>query len=218
VRTPDFDRLYADDPDPWKVASSWYERRKIAIVLASLRRPRYRSAWDAGCGTGELVAALAERVDGILATDASRAAVALATTRLADTPHVEVAHSPLPQRPDGLAQAPDLLVVSEVLYYLDADDRAATYALVDEIAAPAADLVLVNWGPHPDDAHVSGLEAFNEASAALAERGWGRVVTHADVEFLLGVFSRDVPDDVGGRDTANGDDADHLPTSPEETR
>ena len=226
MSTPDFDRMYADDPDPWQVATSWYERRKIAIVLASLRRPHYGYAWDAGCGTGELAAGLAGRADAVLATDASGEAVALATTRLAEFDHVRLARSPLPARQEALDRAPDLVVVSEVLYYLDADDRAATYALVDDVAAPDADLVLVNWGPHPDDAHVSGLEAFNEASEALAARGWGRVVTHSDAEFLLGVFSRDVPGDVGGRDTADGKDADAptttgapaATTSTEETR
>ena len=35
-RTPDFDALYASDADPWQVESSWYERLKRAILLASL--------------------------------------------------------------------------------------------------------------------------------------------------------------------------------------
>ncbi|WP_052466077.1 methyltransferase [Mobilicoccus massiliensis] len=198
--TPDFDRLYADDPDPWQVATSWYERRKIDVVLSSLRRPAYPVVWDAGCGTGELAAALVGRAEALLATDASTEAVALASARLAEAPSARVELSRLPDRPAGLESPPDLVVLSELLYYLSSRDRAATYALVDEVAAPDADLVLVHWSPRPDDAHCSGLESFNEASVALNARGWGRIVTHTDAEFLLGLFSRDVPAEVGGRD------------------
>ena len=38
VNVPDFDTLYRDDPDPWQVASSFYEQRKRAVLLASLTR------------------------------------------------------------------------------------------------------------------------------------------------------------------------------------
>ena len=41
--------LYADGADPWR-AGSWYERRKRAVVLASLPRERYRRAFEPGCG------------------------------------------------------------------------------------------------------------------------------------------------------------------------
>ncbi len=36
---PDFEALYVRDPDPWQVGSSWYEQRKLSIVLASLPKP-----------------------------------------------------------------------------------------------------------------------------------------------------------------------------------
>lgn len=195
--TPDFDRMYATDPDPWDVATSWYERRKIDIALASLRRERYRLAWDAACGTGELSARLAGCCDAVLATDISEQAVRLSTSRLAAFPSVVVAASALPTRPADLPGRPDLIVLSEVLYYLPPTDRAATYALVDEIAAPDADVLLVNWAPQPDDAYASGLAVFNEANAALNTAGWGRLVTHTDIEFVLGCWSRDLPDRIG---------------------
>lgn len=197
---PDFDELYRDDADPWQVATSWYERRKIAVVLATLRRPRYALAWDAGCGTGELAAALAPRVDEVVATDLSAVASALTTDRTAGVAEVRAQRSSLPARPPMLTGRPDLVLLSEVLYYLSPEDREATYVLVDEIAAPDADLVLVHWGPLADDAELTGIAAFNEAAAALNARGWGRIVLHADAEFVLGLFSRDIPDAVGGRD------------------
>jgi hypothetical protein len=66
---PDFDAVYRADPDPWRVRSSHYETRKLAIVLACLSRESYRKAWDPGCGVGELAALLASRAVWILATD-----------------------------------------------------------------------------------------------------------------------------------------------------
>lgn len=213
---PNFDRLYSGDPDPWQVATSWYEQRKISTVLASLRRPTYRLAWDAGCGTGELTAALTARARQIVATDASHEAVSLSRTRLssadigADTGAVRVELSALPARPECLVEAPDLVIVSEVLYYLSPDDRQAAYALIDDVAAKDADLVLVHWGPQADDADVSGLAAFNEATEELNARGWGRLVTHIDPEFVLGLFSADIPEHVGGRDgDPSHNEADH---------
>ena len=43
---PDFDAMYDADPDPWEVETSWYERRKLAVHLASLPRERYATAWE----------------------------------------------------------------------------------------------------------------------------------------------------------------------------
>ncbi|WP_226913225.1 methyltransferase domain-containing protein [Gephyromycinifex aptenodytis] len=194
---PDFDSMYAADPDPWEVATSWYERRKIDIALASLRRQRYRFAWDAACGTGELASHLAGRCERVLATDMSAVAVSLSTRRLQPLPQVSVTQSHLPSKPTALEERPDLIVLSEVMYYLPPADRAATYALVDEVAAPEADLLLVNWAPQPEDAYASGLAVFNEANDTLNALGWGRLVTHTDIEFVLGCWSRDLPETIG---------------------
>ena len=50
-----FAALYRDGSgDPWSTRTSWYERRKLAVLAASLPAPRYRHAAEPGCGTGEL--------------------------------------------------------------------------------------------------------------------------------------------------------------------
>lgn len=195
--TPDFDAMYAANPDPWEVATSWYERRKIDIALASLRRERYSFAWDVACGTGELASRLAGCCDRVLATDLSARAVSLSASRLAPFARVDVAQSSVPHRPEGLDASPDLIVFSEVLYYLHPADRAAAYALADDVAAPHAELLLVNWAPQPEDAYDSGVAVFNEANDTLNALGWGRLVTHTDIEFVLGCWSRDVPERIG---------------------
>jgi SAM-dependent methyltransferase len=199
---PDFEQMYADDPDPWRVATSWYEQRKLGIVLAALRRPAYRWAWDAGCGTGELAVRLAPRCDAVLATDLSARAVEL-TRRRADEEgmrNISVQVNALPLRPSGLSEAavqPDLIILSEFLYYLDADQRAQTWRLIEASTAPEADVVAVHWRPKPEDAWLSGEAVQRELNDYLTDAGWCRVVTHTDVEFVVATWSRDVPLTIG---------------------
>lgn len=193
---PDFEAMYRADPDPWEVGTSWYERRKIGLVLSSLRREHYAQAWDAGCGTGHLAAALAPRCAAVLATDASPEAARLTAARTADWPGVVTAMSVLPAPPPE-AIKPDLIVLSEVLYYLSEVDRHATYDLVTEVATPDADVVAVNWALRCDGYRLPGVGAQRELGDALAARGWARLVTHTDEEFLLGVWSRALPGQVG---------------------
>ena len=40
-----FEALYAEDSDPWKFASSPYERDKYAATLAALLRRTTRTLW-----------------------------------------------------------------------------------------------------------------------------------------------------------------------------
>ena len=75
VNVPDFDTLYRADPDPWDVASSFYEQRKRAVLLAWCDPPSYRVGVDPDCGTVELAAEPVTRTDTGVATDSSVEAV-----------------------------------------------------------------------------------------------------------------------------------------------
>jgi SAM-dependent methyltransferase len=189
---PDFDAYYRADPDPWDVGGSFYEQRKRGVVLAGLRRARYTTAWDPACGTGHLTADLAARCDRVVASDASATAAAIAAERCAGLA-VSVHHRALPEAPDEperAAFAPDLVLLSEVFYYLSDTVRAATVALVDRLAAPAAEVVAVHWDGAPDDAWLSGRGAQTELVAQLVARGWTRRIHHDDEEFLLDTVTR----------------------------
>lgn len=189
VVPPDFDALYRGDPDPFRVATSWYERRKAAIVLACLTRPRYRTAWDTACGTGELAAALAPRCDTVWATDAAAAAADLTGRRTAEAPNVRTSVVALPEHPSGLTRA-DLVVFSEVLYYLDGPSRRSSATVA---AALAGEIVVVNWRALPHDAYLSGDEAVAELDAALITAGWQAAVRHQDREFVVAGWTHPEP-------------------------
>ena len=137
-----FAELYGDGADPWQTRTSWYERRKRDVVLACLPRERYRHAAEPGCGLGELTTALAARCDRVTASDPVEAAVEAA--RWVGDGARTVLRTALP---DGRAipRDADLVVLSEVLYYLSADDVAQ----VADLVPAGADVVLVHWRGWP---------------------------------------------------------------------
>ena len=114
-----FADMYAGAEDPWGFRSRWYEQRKRDVTLAALTRPRYRRAFEPGCSIGVLTAALADRCDEVVAADVDERAVA--TARGEPRPaldNVRVERLSVPEEwPDGMF---DLVVISEVAYYLGA--------------------------------------------------------------------------------------------------
>lgn len=178
-----FEALYAGDPDPFGVAGRWYERRKQAVLTASLAREHYDLVWDCATGTGRLALALLRdgRCARVLATDAAPTAVRLTRELLDGRDGATCAVSALPDVP-GAALPADLVVVAEVLYYLPDEPRAAALAA---LAALSGELVTVHWRHHPHDAHLSGADVTLELDEALTSRGWTSTVRHDDVDFVL---------------------------------
>ncbi|ROR30050.1 LmbE family N-acetylglucosaminyl deacetylase [Curtobacterium sp. JUb34] len=175
-----FDAHYERKPEGWDFEGSWYERRKRAVTLAALPRERYRSALELGCATGVLTAALAERADAVLGTDISAAPLAQAAVR---APGARFVQASLPAEwPSGRW---DLVVMSEVGYYLSPADLDET---IDQVLASLDDdgvLVACHWR-HPDDEAVSSGDTVD---ARLAER-WPRpaLVRHVEPDFVLSVL------------------------------
>lgn len=191
TQTPDFDAVYRADPDPWGVATHWYERRKRQVVLACLRAERYGTAWDIACGTGALAADLARRCDAVVATDGSDVAVRLARAELRDLANVTVSRLTLPS---GASETPvehaDLIVISEVLYYLDTPDRAATLELADTVSDQGTELLLAHWTPRPHDGWASGQGVHKESLRLLTGIGWRHALSHVDEQFVADVLVR----------------------------
>lgn len=175
-----FDAHYDRKPEGWDFDGSWYERRKRAVTLAALPRERYRSALELGCATGVLTAALTERADDVLGTDIAAAPLTRARLR---APAARFVQAALPSEwPDGRW---DLVVVSEVGYYLSPADLDAT---IDRVLGSLDDdgvLVACHWR-HPDDDAVTSGDAVD---ARIAER-WPRpaLVRHVEEDFVLSVL------------------------------
>lgn len=138
-----FEGLYAESPDPWNFETSEYERRKYGRTLGALGDRRFRRALEAGCSTGVFTAMLAPRCDGLLAVDTSERAVALARERLAGYPDVRVERRTLPEEmPEGPF---DLIVASEILYYLPEAVMLRTLRRCEAELAPGGVLLAVHW-------------------------------------------------------------------------
>lgn len=190
MTSPDFDRMYLEEGDPWKVGSSWYEQRKIAVVLASLAEPSYGRALDPACGTGHLAFALAARCGEVVARDASAPAIDVATRTCAKSGNVSIGVAALPYVTAEPAGPFDLLVLSELFYYLDSSTRRAA---VDTLLARAADrveIVAVHWREAPEDGTSSGEAVHVELRDRFKSIGLRHQVAHFDEEFVLDVFTR----------------------------
>ena len=181
-----FDALFEGRDDPWGFKTRWYEQRKRALTLAALPRPRYSNAYEPGCANGELSAALADRCDQLLVSDGNTRALALARARLAALPHVQVLKAWLPDEwPPGRF---DLVVISEVAYYLDA---AALLDLVDRARQSLNEhgtVLACHWKAPIEGCALTGSQVHEQLSQQL---GLHRVLRVDDPDFLLDVWCGD---------------------------
>jgi predicted TPR repeat methyltransferase len=181
-----FEALFDQHADPWGTRTRWYEARKRALTLAMLPQARVARACEPGCGAGELSAALAERCDALLATDASAAAVGRARTRLAGRTNARVEHARMPQ--DWPAGPFDLVVVSELGYYLSIGELHTLAAAIRASLAPGATLVACHWRRYADDLRHSAEDVHAVLGAA---GGLATLASYVDEDFLLQAWSPD---------------------------
>jgi peptidoglycan/xylan/chitin deacetylase (PgdA/CDA1 family) len=127
----EFEQLFATRADPWGYESE-YERRKYAQTL-SLVPDRVGRALELGCAEGHFTQRLATRVGALTATDISAVALARAAERCREAGNL--AFEQLDLFAADLPGGNDLVVVSEILYYLPDPTR------LGEVAAKLAGAV-----------------------------------------------------------------------------
>ena len=138
-----FEALFRNDADPWAFRSSPYEQAKYAATMAALRRDRYEACLELGCANGELTRRLAATCTSITAVDTAFAALAQARRACAalSGPRFVQAHLP----GGDWAGSYDLIVISELLYYLTEDAVAGLAARLRAQARPDTEWLLVHW-------------------------------------------------------------------------
>jgi len=184
-----FERLHEQSADPWNLCSSWYEQRKRALTLASLPRSRYGRALEPGCSVGVLSAALAERCDFLECWDPSNSALLRAMETLGDHQGVHLKNQSLPS-PIPETQF-DLIVLSEVGYYLDRDKLARAAQDFTRALAPGGDIVACHFRHPIPDGELDGDTVHGILHAELVLPRQTRVI---DADFILEVWSTDVPE------------------------
>lgn len=188
ARLPDayFDEMYVGKEDPWQLSTRWYEQRKYAITLGLLPRRRYRHGFEPGCSIGTLTAQLAHRCDHLTAVDVADAALRSADARLREAgcrERVTLIRSSLDAAwPAGPF---DLLVLSEVAYYLQAETLAAVLRRECPRMAPGANIVAAHWRHPVTDYPLTGDAAHDVIAQTPGLTPIGR---YRDSDVVIDVF------------------------------
>ena len=181
-----FRRIYDADSDPWRFRTSAYEQAKYRRTIASLGNRRFRSGFEAGCSIGVLTRLLADRCDRLLAVDIVDAPLSAARKACADQPWVRFEQKKVPDEwPD---ESFDLIVLSEVLYFLSPADIAKVADHVCTSLDQAGIVLLVNWRGRSGDPCTG-----DEAAGIFIDRaqGWLTARTqHREDAYRLDLLCR----------------------------
>ncbi len=179
-RAATFDRMYDAGADPWHNATSFYEERRRALLLAMLGARRYGRVLELGCADGYLTAALADRADELLALDASERAVEAARV---STPHARIERAEVPR---DIPRGPfDLIVLSEVGYFLTPIELIQTVRRAETALAPGGELVLCHWQHPTNRVPLDGLLVHEHARCVIGRQLRAR---HIDEDLCIEVW------------------------------
>jgi hypothetical protein len=182
-----FEKIYEANRDPWQFETSPYEREKYLTSVAALPAERYRHGFEIGGSIGVLTRMLADRCERLLSIDVSAVAQRRARERCSDQPQVEFKIMHFPR--ETPLQAFDLIVLSEVGYYLSEEDLLIARDWIVQALQPKGNLLLVHWTPFVEDYPLTGDEVhdrFLEVTPALLSR-----VYHTEkTSYRLDLFAR----------------------------
>lgn len=160
-----FETLYNSSEDPWNFEKSEYERQKYESSLTAIPPGKYSKALEIGCSIGVFTAMLTPLCGHLTAMDISTTALEKARQRLGNVADVEFQLGAIPNDfPEGDF---DLIVMSEVGYYLSMKDLLLTRNLVEQGLNEGGILLLVHWTHFVVDYPLSGddvHECFKQSS------------------------------------------------------
>ncbi len=178
-----FERLYHDSPDPWRYRTSDYEHAKYAATLAALPRSSHGLCLEVGCSIGVFTRLLAARCAHVVAIDFSPSAIALAHQNLAGLKNVDLLRASFPE--DTPPGSWDLIVCSEILYYLQPAALDEAIAWMKTQLGYRASLVAVSWRGVGRDEPMTGDELHDRLARDLG--AWHALDARTD-EYRLDRF------------------------------
>jgi 2-polyprenyl-3-methyl-5-hydroxy-6-metoxy-1,4-benzoquinol methylase len=140
-----FDDVYNASSDPWSFETSTYEKEKYDATIKALPKAMYSNVFEPGCSIGVLTAMLAARCKKLLAADSAEAPLVKARTRLQNSHHVKITKMQVPAE-FGNEQY-DLIVISEIAYYLNDDDLALLKYKIIKHLEKGGHLVMIHYTP-----------------------------------------------------------------------
>lgn len=181
VIDPDgFEAKFQQDIDPWNYANSPFEAHKRGVLLRAVGRRHFGRGLELACAIGETTRFLAPRCLRLLALDSSDTALGEAKRRTGSLQNVALCRAILPlDLPNGPF---DLIVASEILYYLRANDLRSLLARIVHATAPGGRVVILHHRRNFDDAAIPPSMAQGWAGRHL-RRSMKLVFRHDDARF-----------------------------------
>lgn len=145
----------------------------------------FKDALELGGAIGEFTELLAPRCERLTRIDVSATAAAMARRRLIDFPKVEVVRGAIP---DAIPEREyDLVVASEILYFLDSDAFERTLTTVRARLTTGGRFVVVHWRTEES----ARLFAAGDVHARLRDDPWLQPLhTEHTPDFMLDVLER----------------------------
>jgi len=182
-----FEEMYRANPDPWQFETSEYESKKYAATIATLPNFRYRSAFEMGGSIGVLTEKLADSCDALLSVDVSETAQSKAIERCQNLSQVRFQIMQIPQQFPN--ESFDLIIVSEVGYYLSLQDLCKTQAHILKSLEVGGHLLLVHWTLYAQDYPLSG-DDVHESFLKLSPKPLNHIVGQREEQYRLDLFER----------------------------
>jgi len=162
-----FARMYTANPDPWGFLTDPYEHAKYEESIKVLQGRRYVAGLEVGCSIGVLTQRLAPLCETLFGIDVVAEALGSAAARCAAQNWVSFQRMQVPE--EWPAKHFDLIVLSEMLYFLSATDIERCAEHVKTSLLPGGAVLLVNWLGESDDP-MTGDAAANHFISATAAR------------------------------------------------
>ncbi len=182
-----FEKVYQANDDPWDFAASEYEAGKYAKTLKALPCEKYESAFEIGCSIGVLTEKLAKRCGKLLAVDVSEKALEQAQARCQKLENIRFEIMDISRKfPD---EKFDLILVSEVGYYLSKEDWQKLMRNIFEHLTEEGEVGLVHWTPFVEDYPQTGDE-IHDSFAEFAKGKFKRKENRREEKYRLDFWKK----------------------------
>jgi SAM-dependent methyltransferase len=167
----EFEKLYAEDGDPWGYFSRPYEQEKYRRTLDFVLEHSggKASALEVGCSVGVFTRMMAPAFDRVLAIDISDEAVKLAAKTVANDGNVEVRSGDFLVL-ETAGRTFDAIFFAEVLYYIDDAQGPDVCQALDRLLSERGVFAVV----HPAEGESGGWkeifgQAFDTRAAVIVQ-------------------------------------------------
>jgi cyclopropane fatty-acyl-phospholipid synthase-like methyltransferase len=150
INPASFEKKFRNNIDPWNYSTSPFERYKRSVLLRACGCRTYGRGLELACAIGVTTQELSRRCLRLQAVDSSSTALNEARRRLRGNDKVTIRQMVLPdETPRGLF---DLIVASEIAYYLRPRALSALLLKLYLALAPGGRIVFLNHRRQFEDA------------------------------------------------------------------